>query len=122
MKSFKLLSFLLKYSNPNNMVSISITTKSLILLGLDKLFTKFFKLYKEISNPALGTLDSLKDLLHQFELNKQYYVSFYLSFVPFFVCAANFEGLTTRPAVDPRNDGSGDKPKIFISIQIGTPF
>jgi len=49
-------------------------------------FSKFFKLYKEISNPALGTLDSLKDLLHQFELNKQYYVSFYLSFVPFFVC------------------------------------
>ena len=49
-------------------------------------FTKFFKLYKEISNPALGTLDALKDLLHQFELNKQYYVSFYLSFVPFFVC------------------------------------
>jgi len=34
----------------------------------------------------LGTLDALKDLLHQFELNKQYYVSFYLSFVPFFVC------------------------------------
>jgi len=31
-------------------------------------------------------LDSLKDLLHQFDLNKQYYVSFYLSFVPFFVC------------------------------------
>lgn len=49
-------------------------------------FTKFFKLYKEISNPALGTLDSLKDLLHQFDLNKQYYLSFYLSFVPFFVC------------------------------------
>lgn len=49
-------------------------------------FNKFFKLYKEISNPALGTLDSLKDLLHQFDLNKQYYVSFYLSFVPFFVC------------------------------------
>jgi len=49
-------------------------------------FSKFFNLYKEISNPALGTLDSLKDLLHQFELNKQYYLSFYLSFVPFFVC------------------------------------
>ena len=49
-------------------------------------FNKFFKLYKEISNPALGTLDSLKDLLHQFDLNKQYYVSFYLSFIPFFVC------------------------------------
>lgn len=49
-------------------------------------FNKFFKLYKEISNPALGTLDSLKDLLHQFDLNKQYYLSFYLSFIPFFVC------------------------------------
>lgn len=49
-------------------------------------FSKFFKLYKEISNPTLGTLDSLKDLIHQFDLNKQYYVSFYLSFVPFLVC------------------------------------
>lgn len=49
-------------------------------------FSKFFKLYREISNPTLGTYDSLKDLFHQFELNKQYYLSFYLSFVPFFVC------------------------------------
>ncbi len=49
-------------------------------------FSKFFKLYKEISSTNLGTLDSLKDLLHQFELNKQYYLSFYLSFVPFLVC------------------------------------
>lgn len=49
-------------------------------------FSKFFKLYKEISNPTLGTYDSLKDLFHQFELNKQYYLSFYMSFVPFLVC------------------------------------
>lgn len=49
-------------------------------------YSKFFKLYKEISNPVLGTYDSLKDLLHQFELNKQYYLSYYLSFVPFLVC------------------------------------
>ncbi|GGG64063.1 hypothetical protein [Epilithonimonas arachidiradicis] len=49
-------------------------------------FSKFFKLYREINNPTLGTYDSLKDLFHQFELNKQYYLSFYLSFVPFFVC------------------------------------
>ncbi|MDP9956347.1 hypothetical protein [Epilithonimonas hungarica] len=49
-------------------------------------FSKFFKLYREISNPTLGTYDSLKDLFHQFELNKQYYLSFYLSFVPFLVC------------------------------------
>ncbi|WP_312824561.1 hypothetical protein [Epilithonimonas sp.] len=49
-------------------------------------FSKFFKLYKDIGNPTLGTYDSLKDLFHQFELNKQYYLSFYLSFVPFFVC------------------------------------
>ena len=49
-------------------------------------FSKFFKLYKDIGNPTLGTYDSLKDLFHQFELNKQYYLSFYLSFVPFLVC------------------------------------
>ena len=49
-------------------------------------FSRFFTLYKEISNPMLATYDSLKDLLQQFNLNKQYYLSFYLSFVPFLVC------------------------------------
>ncbi|WP_300669883.1 hypothetical protein [Soonwooa sp.] len=48
-------------------------------------YAKFFKLYKEISNPELETLASLKDLLTQFNLNKQYYLSFYISFVPFLV-------------------------------------
>ncbi|CAD7812338.1 hypothetical protein CHRY9390_02498 [Chryseobacterium aquaeductus] len=49
-------------------------------------FSKFFKLYKDISNPMLKTYDSLKDLMYQFDLNKQYYLSFMLSFVPFLVC------------------------------------
>lgn len=49
-------------------------------------FSKFFKLYKDISSPTMKTYDSLKDLSHQFELNKQYYLSFMLSFVPFLVC------------------------------------
>jgi hypothetical protein len=49
-------------------------------------FSKFFKLYKEISSPTMKTYDSLKDLSHQFELNKQYYLSFMLSFVPLLVC------------------------------------
>jgi hypothetical protein len=39
-----------------------------------------------MSNPELNTYDGLKDLLHQFELNKQYYLSFYVSFIPFLVC------------------------------------
>lgn len=39
-----------------------------------------------MSDPGMKTLDGLKDLLHQFNLNKQYYLSFYLSFVPFLVC------------------------------------
>ncbi|QIG88966.1 hypothetical protein G6R40_04460 [Chryseobacterium sp. POL2] len=61
-----------------------------ILVGSMTLVTlffyhKFFKLYKEISNPELETLASLQDLLHQFHLNKQYYLSFYISFVPFIV-------------------------------------
>lgn len=49
-------------------------------------FSKFFKLYKDISSPVLQTYDNLKDLMYQFELNKQYYLSFILSFVPFLVC------------------------------------
>ena len=49
-------------------------------------FSKFFKLYKDISSPMMKTYDSLKDLKYQFDLNKQYYLSFMLSFVPFLVC------------------------------------
>jgi len=49
-------------------------------------FSKFFILYKEMGNPMLKTYDALKDLLQQLNLNKQYYLSFYLSFVPFLVC------------------------------------
>lgn len=49
-------------------------------------FSKFFKLYKDISNPEMKTYESLKDLKFQFDLNKQYYLSFMLSFVPFLVC------------------------------------
>lgn len=48
-------------------------------------FSKFFKLYQEISKPGLETLAALKDLQHQFNLNKQYYLSFYISFIPFLV-------------------------------------
>ncbi|WP_294199228.1 hypothetical protein [Chryseobacterium endophyticum] len=49
-------------------------------------YSQFFKLYRNMSDPGMKTLDGLKDLLHQFNLNKQYYLSFYLSFVPFLVC------------------------------------
>ncbi|UKB81409.1 hypothetical protein [Chryseobacterium sp. MEBOG07] len=49
-------------------------------------FSKFFKLYNEISNPVPKTYDSLKDLVMQLNLNKQYYLSYYISFAPFLVC------------------------------------
>ncbi|MCJ8154754.1 hypothetical protein MKJ01_13365 [Chryseobacterium sp. SSA4.19] len=49
-------------------------------------FSQFFKLYKDMSDPMMKTYDGLKDLLNQFYLNKQYYLSLYLSFVPFLVC------------------------------------
>ncbi|KMQ68882.1 hypothetical protein ACM39_06250 [Chryseobacterium sp. FH2] len=49
-------------------------------------YNKFFKLYKDMSNPALKTFDGLNELLHQFNLNKQYYLSFYVAFAPFLVC------------------------------------
>ncbi|NIF04693.1 hypothetical protein F3J23_04490 [Chryseobacterium sp. Tr-659] len=49
-------------------------------------YYKFFKLYNELSNPVLKTSDSLKDLITQLNLNKQYYLSYYISFAPFLVC------------------------------------
>ncbi|MGH1517740.1 hypothetical protein [Chryseobacterium sp. JK1] len=49
-------------------------------------FSKFFKIYNEISNPVLQTYDSLRDLVMQLTLNKQYYLSYYISFAPFLVC------------------------------------
>ena len=64
------------------------TLTMLVVIGLVATFyfMKFFKLYKELSDKNLNTKDSLKDLMHQFELNKQYYVSYYLAFAPFLVC------------------------------------
>ena len=49
-------------------------------------FKKFFLLYKDLGNMAVNTKDSIKNLLHQFELNKQYYFSYYLAFAPALVC------------------------------------
>lgn len=49
-------------------------------------YSKFFRLYNEISNTELKTSDSLKDLVTQLNLNKQYYLSYYISFAPFIVC------------------------------------
>lgn len=49
-------------------------------------YRKFFRLYNEISNTEFKTSDSLKDLVTQLNLNKQYYLSYYISFAPFIVC------------------------------------
>lgn len=64
---------------------ITVLIASMLLVTIF-FFSKFFRLYSEISNPVLKTYDSLKDLVAQFNLNKQYYLSYYLSFVPFIVC------------------------------------
>ena len=49
-------------------------------------YSRFFRLYRELSRTDFSTVESLKDLMGQFDLNEQYYVSFYVSFVPFLVC------------------------------------
>lgn len=64
---------------------LTILTSSMVLVT-SFFFYQFFMLYKEISNLSVKTVDSLKDIMFQFQLNKQYYISFYLSFVPFIVC------------------------------------
>ncbi len=48
-------------------------------------FSRFYLLYKNLTDTSLNTKDSLKDMLFNLELNRQYYVSYYLAFVPFFV-------------------------------------
>lgn len=45
-------------------------------------YVKFYKLYQEISFQNFNTKDSLISLKHQFELNKQYYISYYVAFIP----------------------------------------
>ena len=63
-----------------------ITLVSAQMLVTSFYFFKFFNLYKNLTSVNLNTSDSLKDLVYQFKLNEQYYLSFYLSFVPFVVC------------------------------------
>ncbi|AZI32329.1 hypothetical protein [Kaistella carnis] len=63
-----------------------ITLVSAQMLVTSFYFFKFFNLYKNLTSVNLNTADSLKDLCYQFKLNEQYYLSFYLSFVPFVVC------------------------------------
>lgn len=63
-----------------------ITLVSAQMLVTSFYFLKFFNLYKNLTSVNLNTADSLKDLCYQFKLNEQYYLSFYLSFVPFVVC------------------------------------
>ncbi len=63
-----------------------ITLVSSMLLVTAFYFFKFFNLYKNISSINLKTLESLKDLNFQFKLNEQYYLAFYIVFVPFVIC------------------------------------
>ncbi|SFH83210.1 hypothetical protein [Halpernia frigidisoli] len=46
-------------------------------------YYKFFLLYKNLSAVDLNVLDNLKDLKFQFKLNEQYYLAYYIAFVPF---------------------------------------
>lgn len=62
------------------------TLVATMLLITSFYFFKFFNLYKNLSNNNLNTLDALKDLKHQFKLNEQYYLAFYIAFAPFVVC------------------------------------
>lgn len=52
------------------------------LLIITIYFLKFFRLYRELEAIDLSLKASLKDLLWKFKLNEQYYLSYYLAFVP----------------------------------------
>ena len=63
-----------------------ITLVSAQMLVTSFYFFKFFNLYKNLTTVNFKTSESIKDLSYQFKLNEQYYLSFYISFVPFIVC------------------------------------
>lgn len=63
-----------------------ITLVASMMLVTGFYFFKFFKFYKNIGEINQNAKDNLKDLMFQFKLNEQYYVSFYVAFVPFVVC------------------------------------
>lgn len=62
-----------------------ITLVSSMLMVTSFYFFKFFNLYKNLISINVNTAESLRELDFQFKLNEQYYLSFYISFVPFVV-------------------------------------
>ncbi|SEF54595.1 hypothetical protein SAMN05421847_0281 [Halpernia humi] len=48
-------------------------------------YYKFFLLYKNLTSVDFNLLENLKDLKFQFKLNEQYYLGYYIAFVPFTV-------------------------------------
>lgn len=64
---------------------VSMLIISMVLVSLFY-FKVFYKTYQSILKNTTNTLDSLKDLRFQLKLYEQYYISYYLSFVPFLVC------------------------------------
>lgn len=50
-------------------------------------YYQFFLLYKELADQEFTTREMLKDLKTQFDLNKQYYISYYIAFVPIIVAS-----------------------------------
>ncbi|MGA9212793.1 hypothetical protein [Kaistella sp.] len=62
-----------------------ITLVSAQMLVTSFYFFKFFNLYQNLTTVDFNTVENLRDLSYQFKLNEQYYLSFYISFVPFVV-------------------------------------
>ena len=65
-------------------------------------YYKFFILYKKLSVLDLNLLENLKDLKFELKLNEQYYLGYYIAFVPFsiaeilliFEFVPNFKAMT----------------------------
>lgn len=64
----------------------AITLVASMLLVSSVYFFKFFRLYKNISEIHFNTHESLGELNFQLQLNKQYYLGYYIAFAPLIVC------------------------------------
>lgn len=65
--------------------AIILTITAILVTGIYGI--KFFVFYKEISGLGYNTKNALQYLMHQFELQKQHYTSYYIAFIPIIVCS-----------------------------------
>ncbi|MDO5614917.1 MAG: hypothetical protein Q4G16_01915 [Cruoricaptor ignavus] len=72
-------------NSPQKIVTTSMILVLMIIL-VGYYFSHFFKLYKKISTQSFKTYTNLLNLRYELVLNTEFYKSYYISFLPIFLC------------------------------------